>query len=630
MTFDEVLTGDDPLASFGDEVVKQLAGMEPEDLARAFANLRERWPKAGCWRELKTAVKTRRREAKSERASSGEDGRPDIQADGERHIVVAEAETALAVREAEVYVRGGGVGLVRILPADPAAPGPIRREGGTPMISTAPAAWRGAVLSCAARWHVMREVDGVVEKRYLPAPPREVVDALASMGGWPRLRFLAGVSEGPVLRPDGSIASTPGYDPASGYLLIYDREAWPASAGVLDQTEARTALDEMLAPTAQFPYVDETDRAAFAALVLTILGRVAIDGPVPMWGMTSPTAGTGKSLLARLAGMVGSGRVSATATLPRRAEEVRKVLLSVALSGASVVLFDNVTGEVESGELCAAITAGEVSDRVLGESRQVTAPWRTVVTMTGNHLTPRGDLVRRSILVRLDAECEAPDERDGWEIPDLLAYVRENRPRLATAGLAVLLAHAAAGRPRPASLGSPLGSFETWDRVVRAAVSWASGVDPLERRIDARTADPEWEAIATLFGAWERALGATSATTQDVAAAADSSAMKDYDEDGKTRAADLRAALETLVDRGMVTSRSIGYVLRRLVDRPTDGKVLRRDGRSSKTKGVRWRLASLDGSPIPDAEASSGTGVGDTPEVGAPPSWMFDMTEDDT
>src|SRR5690606_3990739 len=59
------------------------------------------------------------------------------------------------------------------------------------------------------------------------APPLELAKHYAARGTW-RLRVLRGIIEAPTMRPDGSILSEPGYDPATGIYLDTGGVVFPA------------------------------------------------------------------------------------------------------------------------------------------------------------------------------------------------------------------------------------------------------------------------------------------------------------------------------------------------------------------------------------------------------------------
>jgi putative DNA primase/helicase len=125
----------------------------------------------------------------------------------------------------------------------------------------------------------------------------------------------------------------------------------------------------------------------------------------------------------------------------------------------------------------------------------------------------RGDLGRRVVPIDLDPGIEHPEDRT-FRRGDLLSYVCEHRPRLVVAALTVLRAFVIAGRP---GHRYPVkGSFEAWDRLVRSAIIWAGGADPLGgvQRIRAQ-ADEDLDRLRALLTAWIEQLGVRSLTLTD-------------------------------------------------------------------------------------------------------------------
>src|SRR6266699_3901595 len=124
-------------------------------------------------------------------------------------------------------------------------------------------------------------------------------DVLA-MEGWP-FPPVEGLVETPIVRPDGSLWTLPGYDavtrliyrPAPGVMF----PAVPSAPTPADIQRALALLEEALG---EFPYVDDASKANALALLLTPILRPAIAGPVPLALIDAPQAGTGKSLLTRV------------------------------------------------------------------------------------------------------------------------------------------------------------------------------------------------------------------------------------------------------------------------------------------------------------------------------------------
>jgi putative DNA primase/helicase len=95
----------------------------------------------------------------------------------------------------------------------------------------------------------------------------------------------------------------------------------------------------------------------------------------------------------------------------------------------------------------------------------VTVPCTALLTLNGNNLTLRGDIVRRVLVCRLDAKCERPELRQIEQ--DLLSDVRRERGELVRDAQTIMAAYVAAGRPKqklPA-----LGGFREWRHGPRRA-----------------------------------------------------------------------------------------------------------------------------------------------------------------
>jgi hypothetical protein len=95
---------------------------------------------------------------------------------------------------------------------------------------------------------------------------------------------------------------------------------------------------------------------------------------------------------------------------------------------------------------------------------------------SGNNVMVAADTARRIIHIRLDVLEEKPEERVDFKHPDLLGWVRQNRPQLLVDALTVLAGYIRAGRPDQKL--TPFGSFEGWSGLVRSAVVWAGLPDP--------------------------------------------------------------------------------------------------------------------------------------------------------
>jgi hypothetical protein len=335
-------------------------------------------------------------------------------------------------------------------------------------------------------------------------PPDWLVKDVGQLPRWP-FPALEAVVESPIMRSDGTIVDTPGYDPRTRLyyrpVAGFDVAQIPVEPAEWDIRAAINLLDEAVG---EFPYEDEASAANALALMLTPLVRQAIDGPTPLALIDKPQAGTGGSLLAETVSIIGSGRTAEMLGAPRDEEEWRKQITAKLAAGATMITVDNVEGALYAPSLARALTARTWTDRVLGRSETVTVSQRATWVATGNNIQLRGDLPRRCYWIRLDAREARPWQRQDFRHPDLLGWVTKRRARLVHALLTLARAWFAAGKPNAPNLPK-LGSFEAWTETVGGMVAFAGipgflgNLSALYDKADEGSA--EWEEF--LLAWWE-------------------------------------------------------------------------------------------------------------------------------
>ena len=143
---------------------------------------------------------------------------------------------------------------------------------------------------------------------------------------------------------------------------------------------------------------------------------------------------------------------------------------------------------------------------------------------TGNGMIIGGDMARRSLLARLEPPVDHPEKRTGprpgvsWKYPNLLAYVKRRRAAILTDVLTIVAAYLRAGRP---DMGLPaMGSFKEWSDVIRSAIVFAGGADPVDTIIDVHEADLEDQALRAMVECWpvEEGVQVTAASLLEWAA----------------------------------------------------------------------------------------------------------------
>lgn len=487
--------------------------------------------------------------------------RPVIHIGTDEYRVVAEAIDALAAQR-HYYQRGPS--LVRVV-QDAAPPGEARPPA---RIDIVPHSSLEVALSAAAKWEKLKATKD--EETWIPAqPPKWAVQGVATARGWRGIPPLVGVVSMPVLRRDGTLLTVPGYDAESG--LWY--KPISAVASVPDEPtpeQAAAARDLLLSAVSDFPFAGDMYRAAWLALVLTPFARHAMTDGCPLGYIDANTRGSGKSLLATVTGLIGTGRRVPMAAWPEEEEEREKRITTYVLEGAGVVVFDNCEHTIGGQTVNAILTANSWIGRILGRSQSTgEMPLRTFFMATGNNCDFAADTCRRTIHIRLKSPLEHPEQRTDFSHPDLLAWAAEQRPRLAAAALTILRGYQAAGCP---DMRLPaMGGFTDWHRFVRGAVVWCGMPDPVKTQEElTRTADRSVAELAALLdGIWTAQAGSAEfCSTKQLLVIADLP--------GGERLHD--ALLEHAPSRrgGLPDPRVLGKLLRRHVDRVHGGMVIRR------------------------------------------------------
>ena len=328
-------------------------------------------------------------------------------------------------------------------------------------------------------------------------PPDDVVGAIFD-GPWPSLPRLVGISEVPILRPDGSLLQTPGYDARTGYWYE-PRCSFPDVAEEPTKAEAEAAYAELADVFSEFPYVSPEMAAIPVAAALTVIARAhLVNEAVPGFVFDASAGGTGKTLQTDCIATITSGRAASRKAYPATDEECDKVLAAYAARGAALIAIDDIKRPLGGENLDRIITArDEVDFRKLGETLLISAPWRAVLLFTGVNVSFFGQMARRVLVGRIESPLERPQDKTDWKRPRLVEWVSQERPRLVAALLTILRAYIVAGSPDLTG-GARWGSFEGWSALIPNAVRFAGGPDILRFRAP-EDADVERESLGALL-----------------------------------------------------------------------------------------------------------------------------------
>jgi hypothetical protein len=457
----------------------------------------------------------------------------------------------------------------------------IERPSGTPQISLLPEPRLREMMAANVSF-----VDEATDKngnvtRTSAHPPQWSVRSVAARGNWESIRHLESVVESPTVRPDGTILDNPGWDSETG-LLYEPYTCFPTIPVSPSLAQCQDAAQALFRIVKDFPWAGPEHRAGWLAGVLTPAARFAFRGPSPLFAFTANCPGTGKSYLVDITSDINQGRKMTRTPYPVDDKEMAKIITSIAIAGDRMTLLDNIDQTTPFGcaSLDAALTGCSWKNRILGVSQMTRElPLLTVWYASGNNITFRGDVTRRVIPIRLETALENPETRDDFEIKNLMQYVHEHRAKLTIDVLTILRGYFAAGKPQ-ANL-TPFGSYEGWSEVVRGAVYWATGLDPVATRGVIRDNDPATLTRAAVVAAWAQL---PDGQTEGITVAEALRLLRDQPENYKA----LRDAIMPWSRNDKLpTEKDVGNRLRSIRGRIANGRAML--GEPNRNGVIKWR-----------------------------------------
>jgi len=422
--------------------------------------------------------------------------------------------------------------------------------------------------------------------------PYEIAATILEREGTWTFPAVAGVIATPTMRPDGSLLTEPGYDPATRLLLV-EPPPMPPIPDEPTREDALAALALLKGLLEEFPLVDNVSRAVALSGFITPIVRGAF--PVaPMHGTDAPVAGSGKSYLLDTTAAIATGQLMPVISAGPNNEETEKRLGTEMMTGQALVSIDNVTRALGGAHLCQVIDRPIVNIRILGKSERVRIEARgTTIFCNGNNLVLLGDVTRRAIVARLDPKVERPELKQYKNDP--VANVMANRGAYIAACLTICRAYFVAGRPKPIPR---LASFEAWSNTVPSALVWLGEANATESVETSRTEDPELTELRDMLAVWVRVFGTGwehRTTTKDVVEMATEKTA------GRPNCPDLHAAVAAVAERkGEIKNKWFAVWLRRFKERRVDGLRLTNKSEAGHTE---WWIEKSDGAAVPPTMA---------------------------
>lgn len=490
---------------------------------------------------------------------------------GEIHTIVDAAERELA-RTGRYYQRGS---LIVTVVSDPAT-----RETQVTEVSQ-PALVRA--LAGAANWE--RFDNRMMTWKRIDPPARHAA-VLFDSSDYAHLPILNGLVRQPYLRPDGSLMTSPGYDPVTGMFGVFVAEEFDVPIKPTEN-EAKEALGLLADLLTEFSFASDADRAAALSAMLTATARSSLS-LAPMFHARAHMQGSGKSYLDELITAFATPQRCTPTTFPADDEECRKLLLADLIRAPAVIEFDNLTTDLLAHKsLCTALTSESMSGRVLGVTKMATVSTRALFLSSGNNVGPVNDMTRRCITINLSPQCETPAARV-FKRPDLVRDVRRERGKYVSAALTVIRAWIVAGRPKTKCRS--LVSYGDWSDLCRQPLLWLGCADPTDSVFCAMAEDPERETIGRMLQSWWGRFGNQPKMIREVLQEIQSFGHPELR--GDENLILLGEVIRDIADeRGEINRRRLGRWIKRQSGRIVDG--LRFVRASGNTSSERWFVESV-------------------------------------
>jgi hypothetical protein len=322
---------------------------------------------------------------------------------------------------------------------------------------------------------VERYVGFVVEKKhatYFGALPAPFVSALMEFSP-SDIPVARAINTSPLVTMSGQVIDGVGLDRDTGLVHRIDpllRACVPSNPPTEQDVQDALIflLDEWLVDVA----LDRVGKCIAIMLALTLIERALLPER-PAFFVTAGQRGGGKTTLVNMTTLAALGRRAAAAAWSENGEERKKALFSYLRQSLACLVWDNIPrgAAISCAHIEAALTASDISDRVLGVSQVETVPSTTVQIFTGNSITPRGDMASRSLMLALNVNRPDPENR-AFTHADPLAWTQTNRQKIVRA-LYTLLVAGALNRPKQQEAKT---RFKTWWNLVGWSMEYAASL----------------------------------------------------------------------------------------------------------------------------------------------------------
>jgi hypothetical protein len=289
-----------------------------------------------------------------------------------------------------------------------------------------------------------------------------------------KLPRVSGLTTMPLVLPNGELLATNGLDRKRKTIFCIAPEIVEMMPqGPIPEAAVEKAMrfltDQWLVDVkAGYP-----GKGVLLAAALTLFER-ALFGERPAFFITAGKRGGGKTTAINMVSLAATGKRAAAMPWSPSQEERRKAIFAALLQAVPLITWDNIAAgsSISCPVIEAALTAGELEDRVLKESRNERVECSAVMIFTGNNILPKGDLASRTLVCRLDVDRPDPENRE-FKHPDPFAWTLGHRAEIIEALYTLLLGNPRL-RQRPRDRSPAKTRFKQWWHLVGSAIEFAA------------------------------------------------------------------------------------------------------------------------------------------------------------
>lgn len=415
------------------------------------------------------------------------------------------------------------------------------------------------------------------------APSMDLARSILALGEWD-FPVIVSLITAPIVRPDGSLLLSPGYDASTRLFYVPDASLVIPEIELSEEAAKEAAKYFMEEVLKDFPFVDDASKANMLAAFLSPIIRPMVEGCSPMCLIDKPAPGTGASKLLDLVSIIATGKAMAAMSPPEEEDEWRKLITSVMRDGSPLFCLDNIVSDLQAPTLARALSSSIWKDRTLGKPDATEYAQRACWYATGNNLTLNGDIPRRSYLSQLDAKMARPWERrpENFKHPDINKWVRENRGILLSKLLTMAGSWVQAGKPKGDAL--IIGGFDEWVEIVGGILKF-SGIEGFLGNLsklyeDVDIGNDEW---ADFFQVWYDVNDDKPMTSALIL-------MQIENEDSKMSSMTPTELAEKIKFKGPGNAKKVGICLRKKINVRYKGGLMLTYEEDKHTNSKAWKV----------------------------------------